>query len=86
MSRDDRALKRIIPFCVRVNVEFIPDTQLAGYEVNASGIAEIGDKRVMISASPQLCFTAAQWFYSLHFNVAVNANKIVSLVNKANKD
>ena len=86
MSRDDRELRRIIPFSVRVDVSFSPDTNFAGYRVNASGIAEVGDTRLIVSAYPQLSFTTARWLYSLRFGVNVDADVIVPLVNKANKE
>lgn len=86
MNRDDRELKRITPFSVRVDVAFTPDRHFAGYNVSASGIAEIGDNRLIVSACPQLAFTSAKWFYSLSFGVNVEASAIVPLVNMANKD
>lgn len=86
MNRDDRELKRITPFSVRLDVSFSPDERFTGYRLSASGIAEVGDKRLIVSASPQLLFTTARWFYGLRFGVNVDADVVVPVVNKANKD
>lgn len=84
--RDEREPKRITPFNLRVNVAFMPDPNFSGYRVSAHGIAEIADHRVVIGVFPQLSYTAAQWFHLLSFNMGIDANLIVPLVNRANKD
>lgn len=86
MSRDDRELKRITPFVVRAEVAFTPDERFSGYKITASSFAEIGNKGVVIPAYPRLTFITAQWLYSLSFEVGINADSVVPLVNKANKD
>ena len=84
--RDERELKRITPFNLRVNVAFMPDSRFAGYCLNAHGIVEIGDRRVVVGVFPQLSYSSAQWFHLLSFNMGIDANLIVPLVNRANKD
>ena len=84
--RDEREPKRITPFNLRVNVAFVPDGRLAGYRLNAHGIAEIGDRHVVVGVFPQLSYSSAQWFHLLSFNMGIDANLIVPLVNRANKE
>ncbi len=60
LSRDDRELKRITPFGVRVNLDFAPDIKSSGYRVRAHSFAEIGDQRVVVGAYPQSEFTNAR--------------------------
>jgi hypothetical protein len=86
IRRDDRELKRIVPFNLRVNVAFAPDINFSGYRVTAHGVAEIADQRIVIGVFPQMSFTTARWFYSLNFKTRIDAPLLVPLVNKANKD
>ncbi len=84
--RDDRELKRITPFRIRIDVDFVPDNHFSGYRLVASGKADIGDKRLIVLARPGLEFTSARWFYRLGFSVGIDATVVVPVVNKANKD
>lgn len=86
MSRDNRAVKRITPFQMRLNVAFVPNIESKGYDVRASGIAEIRDKRVVVSVFSQLGFTSADYFHHLDFNIRIFAPLVIPLLNKANKD
>jgi len=86
LSRDDRALQRITPFNLLINVALTPNISLSGYDINAHGIAAIDDKRVGVRVLPGLTFTSARWLYGLYFDMSVDAPLIVPLVNKANKD
>jgi hypothetical protein len=86
LSRDERAVRRLTPFNVRVNVSFAPDSKLLGYRVKASGIAEIGEKRVVVCVFPHMAFTTARTLTGLSFDMTVDANTIIPLINKANKE
>jgi len=86
IGRDERELKRITPFNMQINVAFTPYMPLDGYRINASGIAEVEDKRIGVFVRPQINFTNARCLYSLMFDLTVDAPLVVPLVNKANKD
>ena len=86
LSKDERLLKRIIPFNIHIDVSFTPDERASGYVLSARGIAQIGDKRIVVCVSPLLGFTSAHWFYNLSFNMHVAAPLVVPFVNQANKD
>lgn len=86
MNRDNRELKRVTPFDVRVDVAFTPDKSRSGYNISASAIALVGDNRLIVTARPQLTFMTAHWFCSLNFGVSIDADAVVPVVNKANKD
>ncbi len=86
MSVDEREPKRITPFCLKLEICFMPNEQLSGYYVKASGIAEIYDQRIPIAVFPGVSSINAKWLCDLYFNVNVNADVMVAIVNKANKE
>ena len=86
LIRDDREPKRITPFSICIDVEFVPDNHFSGYRLVTIGRAEIGDKRLILIVRPGLEFTSAKWFYGLEFRLFVDAAVAVPVVNKANKD
>lgn len=86
ISRDERALVRVTPFELQVNVVFRPDASGAGYNVFANGTGEVMGQHVCIDVATQLLSTTAMWLYSLQFGLNINAPLIVPLINQANKD
>lgn len=61
-------------------------TGKGGYQASASGIADIGDRHVVVGVFPMFEFTTAKCLYSLKFDMYVDAPLVVQLLNKANKD
>lgn len=86
VMRDTRALKRIIPFRLCIEVQGVPDFHSSGYRMTASGYAEVDNQRLPIKIFCGLEFFSAQFFSSVELRLGVNANSIVSLLNKANKE
>ena len=86
IERDTREIKRIVPFRLFIEVQGVPEFDHSGYRLTANGYAEVDNPRSAIAVVPGLEFFSARWFSSVQFRLGVNANSIVSLLNKANKD
>lgn len=83
---DNREPKRITPFSMRIDVRGEPDLHFNGYRLITSGYAELEYRRFPILTRAGLEFFSARWVKSLEFRVGVNADVIVPLLHKANKD
>lgn len=86
IERDHREPKRITPFSLRIDIQGKPDLHFQGYRLITSGYAELDNQRFVVVTRPGLEFFSAQWFSSLEFRVFINADVVVPLLHKVNKD
>lgn len=75
----------VVPFDLTIRIHFKPNEAFRGYDVTATAFASIGEKRRHVTAAPNLGYFAARWIGGLQFSVDVDANRIVPLVEQANK-
>lgn len=75
----------VVPFDLTIKIHFTPNEAFRGYDVTATAFASVGERRRRVTASPNLGYFSARWIGGLHFSVDVDADRVVPLVEHANK-